>query len=123
MPRVVTPREFGKPLGMYSHGTLAAAGERLVAAGQGRAGAQGRGESRDADRSPVEERPMNAWEILRPQLNVAAHFVDRNVAEGGGAARAHLSEDGTLTYADVQALTTRAGNARLELGVDMRTAS
>ncbi|HKB25443.1 MAG TPA: RidA family protein [Methylomirabilota bacterium] len=34
MPRVVTPREFGKPLGMYSHGMLAAAGELLVVAGQ-----------------------------------------------------------------------------------------
>ncbi len=34
MPRVVTPREFGKPLGMYSHGMLAAGGELLVVAGQ-----------------------------------------------------------------------------------------
>jgi len=34
MPKVVTPRQFGKPLGMYSHGMLAGAGEILVVAGQ-----------------------------------------------------------------------------------------
>jgi enamine deaminase RidA (YjgF/YER057c/UK114 family) len=34
MPKVITPREFGKPLGMYSHGMLAAGGELLVVAGQ-----------------------------------------------------------------------------------------
>jgi len=62
---------------------------------------------------------MNASEILPPQFNVAAHFVDRNVAEGRGAAPAYLYEDRTLTYADVQDLTNRAGNALLELGVDM----
>jgi len=45
MPKVITPRTFGKPLGMYSHGMLAAGGELLVVAGQvgtdreGRAGA------------------------------------------------------------------------------------
>ena len=34
MPRVITPREFGKPLGMYSHGMAAPAGELVVVAGQ-----------------------------------------------------------------------------------------
>lgn len=34
MPRVVTPRELGTPLGMYSHGMLAPGGELLVVAGQ-----------------------------------------------------------------------------------------
>ena len=34
MPKVITPRTFGKPLGMYSHGMLAAGGELLVVAGQ-----------------------------------------------------------------------------------------
>lgn len=34
MARVITPRTFGKPLGMYSHGMLAAGGELLVVAGQ-----------------------------------------------------------------------------------------
>ncbi len=34
MPRVIAPREFGKPLGMYSHGMAAPAGEIVVVAGQ-----------------------------------------------------------------------------------------
>jgi enamine deaminase RidA (YjgF/YER057c/UK114 family) len=34
MPRVVTPKSFGPPLGMYSHGMLAGPGELLVVAGQ-----------------------------------------------------------------------------------------
>ena len=34
MPKVVTPRQFGKPLGLYSHGMLAPGGEILVVAGQ-----------------------------------------------------------------------------------------
>ncbi len=34
MPKVITPRTLGKPLGMYSHGMLAAGGELLVVAGQ-----------------------------------------------------------------------------------------
>ena len=34
MARVITPREFGAPLGMYSHGMLAPGGELLVVAGQ-----------------------------------------------------------------------------------------
>jgi enamine deaminase RidA (YjgF/YER057c/UK114 family) len=42
MPRVVTPREFGKPLGLYSHGMLAAGGEILVVAGQVGTGRDGK---------------------------------------------------------------------------------
>jgi len=34
MPKVITPREFGAPLGMYSHGMMAPGGEILVVAGQ-----------------------------------------------------------------------------------------
>jgi len=34
MARVVTPKSFGAPLGMYSHGMLAGPGELLVVAGQ-----------------------------------------------------------------------------------------
>jgi len=62
---------------------------------------------------------MNASEVLPTQFNVAEHFVDRNVAEGRGASPAFLYEDRTLTYADVQELANRAGNALLELGVGM----
>jgi 2-iminobutanoate/2-iminopropanoate deaminase len=34
MPKVVTPRQLGKPLGLYSQGMLAPGGEILVVAGQ-----------------------------------------------------------------------------------------
>src|SRR5437867_5264836 len=64
---------------------------------------------------------MNASEVLPAQFNVAAWFVDRNVAEGRGASPAFLFEDRTLTYADVQELVNRTGNALLELGVEMET--
>jgi benzoate-CoA ligase family protein len=62
---------------------------------------------------------MNASEVLPREFNVAEHFVDRNVVEGRGASTAFLYEDRTLTYADVQDLVNRAGNALLELGLGM----
>ena len=34
MPKVVTPKAFGAPLGMYSHGMVAPGGEIVVVAGQ-----------------------------------------------------------------------------------------
>jgi 2-iminobutanoate/2-iminopropanoate deaminase len=34
MPKVITPKAFGAPLGMYSHGMVAAGGELVVVAGQ-----------------------------------------------------------------------------------------
>ena len=34
MPRIVTPKAFGAPLGMYSHGMVAPGGEIVVVAGQ-----------------------------------------------------------------------------------------
>ena len=45
--------------------------------------------------------------------------MDRNVAEGRGASTAFLYADRTLTYADVQDLVNRAGNALLDLGVGL----
>jgi benzoate-CoA ligase family protein len=62
---------------------------------------------------------MNASEVLPAQFNVAAWFVDRNVAEHRGASPAFLYEDRTLTYADVHELVNRTGNALRELGVEM----
>ncbi len=62
---------------------------------------------------------MNASDNLPAQFNVAAYFVDRNVAEGRGASAAFLCEGVTLTYADVQELVSRTGTALLELGVEM----
>ena len=34
MPKVITPKAFGAPLGMYSHGMVATGGELVVVAGQ-----------------------------------------------------------------------------------------
>lgn len=34
MPKVITPKEFGAPLGMYSHGMMGSGGHILVVAGQ-----------------------------------------------------------------------------------------
>jgi len=62
---------------------------------------------------------MSTWETLPAQFNVATWFVDRNVARGRGASPAFYYEDRTLTYADVQDLANRTGNALLELGVQM----
>src|SRR2546427_12947952 len=62
---------------------------------------------------------MNASELLPADFNAATWFVDRNVAEGRGASPAFHYEDRTLTYADVQDLANRTGNALRELGVQM----
>jgi len=62
---------------------------------------------------------MNASDHLPAVFNVATHFVDRNVQEGRAASPAFIGEDRTLTYGDVLDLTNRAGNALLELGVEM----
>src|SRR3989475_7562914 len=62
---------------------------------------------------------MIASESLPQEFNVATWFVDRNVAEGRGAAPAFHYEDRVLTYADVQDLANRTGNALRELGVQM----
>src|SRR5207244_267449 len=50
---------------------------------------------------------MNASELLPADFNAATWFVDRNVAEGRGAAPAFHYEGRTLTYADVQELVDR----------------
>jgi benzoate-CoA ligase family protein len=62
---------------------------------------------------------MNASDFLPAEFNVATWFVDRPVAEGKGAAPAFHCEGRVLTYADVQELANRTGNALRELGVEM----
>ncbi|MFQ5830929.1 MAG: benzoate-CoA ligase family protein [Candidatus Methylomirabilia bacterium] len=52
-------------------------------------------------------------------FNAASFFVDRNVAEGRGGKVAFFHEDRTLTYAQLQELVNRVGNALLGLGVEM----
>ena len=61
---------------------------------------------------------MNASELLPAQFNAATWFVDRNLAEGRGGTPAFRYDDRTLTYADVQELVDRTGNALLEVGVE-----
>jgi benzoate-CoA ligase family protein len=61
---------------------------------------------------------MRASEALPERFNAAAHFVDRNVDEGRGASTAFLGDSRTLSYADLQALTNRTGNALRTLGVE-----
>jgi benzoate-CoA ligase family protein len=62
---------------------------------------------------------MIASETLPQEFNVATWFVDRNVAEGRGHRPAFFYDDRVLTYADVQDLANRTGNALRELGVGM----
>jgi benzoate-CoA ligase len=63
--------------------------------------------------------PMIAADDLPSEFNVATYFVDRNVEEGRGTRTAFICDGRTLTYADVQDLANRTGNALLELGVRM----
>ena len=60
---------------------------------------------------------MSTWQSLPAQFNVATWFVDRNVSEGRGTSPAFHYEGRVLTYADVQDLANRTGNALLDLGV------
>lgn len=51
-------------------------------------------------------------------FNIATHFVDRNVDEGGGDRTALIVPDRTWSYAELAALTNRIGNVlRDEVGV------
>ena len=54
---------------------------------------------------------------IPPRFNAARFFIDRHVEEGRGSKIAFYCENGTLTYAGLQELVNRAGNALLELGV------
>ncbi|MBI2204673.1 MAG: benzoate-CoA ligase family protein [Candidatus Rokubacteria bacterium] len=62
---------------------------------------------------------MIAADRLPHEFNVASHFVDGNVAAGRGARTAFICDGRTLTYADVQDLANRTGNALRALGVRM----
>jgi benzoate-CoA ligase family protein len=53
------------------------------------------------------------------RFNAASFFVDRHVAEGRGGKVAFFHEDGELTYAGLQEMVNRAGNALRDLGVEM----
>ena len=51
------------------------------------------------------------------RFNATTFFVDRHVAEGRGAKVAFFHDKGSLTYAGLQELVNRTGNALLDLGV------
>ena len=52
------------------------------------------------------------------RFNAATFFVDRHVAEGRGAKVAFFHEGGELTFAGLQGLVNRAGNALRGLGIE-----
>ena len=52
------------------------------------------------------------------RFNAATFFVDRHIAEGRGAKGAFIHEEGELTYAGLQELVNRAGNALRGLDVE-----
>lgn len=54
---------------------------------------------------------------LPRELNLATHFVDRNVEEGRGDRTALLGPDGPTSYSRLAELVNRSGNVLLELGV------
>jgi benzoate-CoA ligase family protein len=57
------------------------------------------------------------YEDVPRGFNLASYFVDRNVDEGRGGRTALIGPGGPTTYAELAALTNRAGNVLCELGV------
>jgi len=53
------------------------------------------------------------------RFNAASFFIDRHVAEGRGGKVAFFHEEGELTYAGLQEMVNRAGNALRDLGVEL----
>ena len=52
------------------------------------------------------------------RFNAATFFVDRHIAEGRGGKVAFFHDEGELTFAGLQELVNRAGNALSDLGVE-----
>jgi 2-iminobutanoate/2-iminopropanoate deaminase len=66
VPKVITPKGFGVPLGLYSHGMVAAGGELVVVAGQVGATPEGRVAGND-----VVSQTRQAFENVRMVLQAA----------------------------------------------------
>ena len=66
MPKIVTPKRFGPPLGMYSHGMVAPGGEIVVVAGQ-----VGMGEGRVVAVGDVGAQTRQALENVRAIVEAA----------------------------------------------------
>jgi benzoate-CoA ligase family protein len=76
----------------------------------------------DAPGEAPPEAPSEAEQApdFRPpeRFNIADYFLDDRIREGKGANVALRTDEGTLTYADVQAMANRFGNLLREAGVE-----
>jgi len=52
------------------------------------------------------------------QFNMADHFLDARVREGKGDRPAVVTDTGTLTYREIQALANRFGHVLTQAGVE-----
>ena len=66
MPKAVTPKKFGAPLGMYSHGMVAPCGEIVVVAGQ-----VGMGQGGEAAAGDVQAQTKQALDNVRAVVEAA----------------------------------------------------
>ncbi len=60
---------------------------------------------------------MSGLEAFSTSFNLATHFLDRNLDEGRGGRVALYCGDAEVTYAELCALTSRAGHVLRDLGV------
>src|SRR5207247_10151469 len=65
-------------------------------------------------------RPISVTMTFQPpeQFNIADYFLDARVREGKGQRPAVLTDTGTLTYREIQALANRFGHVFTESGVE-----
>src|SRR2546426_5446463 len=65
-------------------------------------------------------RPISVTMSFQPpeQFNIADYFLDARVREGKGHRPAVLTDEGTLTYREIQALANRFGQVFTESGVE-----
>src|SRR2546426_6968583 len=65
-------------------------------------------------------RPISVTMSFQPpeQFNIADYFLDARVREGKGHRPAVLTDEGTLTYREIQALANRFGHVFTEAGVE-----
>src|SRR5213076_639261 len=65
-------------------------------------------------------RPISVSMSFQPpeQFNIADYFLDARVREGKGHRPAVLTDEGTLTYREIQALANRFGHVFAESGVE-----
>src|SRR5438093_1544047 len=108
-PKAITSKELGPALGMYSHGMTVPAGEIVIVAGQ--VGTDRAGEV--AGSGDVVAQTTQAFKNVRAVLTAAGCAMTDVVRFP-----TFLTEDGEITYAQLQEMVNRAGNALRELGVE-----